>query len=571
MSLTSLILAISPGLTILIVIAGIVILIIAVSSLRRKEEKEDTGPSAIDMKKDMNWSPEVMAMYMLGKQMVFNRDFDEAILVFQRMLSFDPTNWTAGTMIGNLTFEKDKELSFVCLKMLEQHWENEGASFNDPALRDYALYFYMLGFHYNRHNIPGKAYMFHTLAMNSRSFVKEYKDFRKRFPYEPQQSEEEKLFDQAFSSFGGLYTGLDKNMPLLQNKVRDIKKEYADLDHHLKYSVFRIANIYFDTIFNLNLNACASKLGDQYFIGINLGTYCILEDLFDKMMASNNVLPDIGNISLETSEKKFLNVTTIDTDLIFTLPNQLPPPKKCKDAVRGKMADIYKSFAFQFIALHEYYHVVQGHMGYLRSKNLPVYAELRSGSNVDESIDFSTEQVMEWDADTSATIRAFIIASHFLESNKPEIRSLPCYKDWESFIYHWTFAVYSSFRLFGFKQYNDAEARTLPHPPASVRMAIISMAIIGLFTGESFTKIDKNMSIIMFEATIAAEEALKSISFASDNSDVYLNNWKSEEMKEYMLSLLTKNEQIRPLFKPFSYDLSHFTLNNDRNNVNRLS
>jgi hypothetical protein len=108
---------------------------------------------------------------------------DNAVAVFLRLLEVDPGYWPAAMMVGNLLFEKDTEASFAGLKVMERYLEAEGADFNDPALKDFALCFYMLGYHYNRHNCIDKANMFRNAAMNSREFVKGYKSFRTKFPY----------------------------------------------------------------------------------------------------------------------------------------------------------------------------------------------------------------------------------------------------------------------------------------------------------------------------------------------------------------------------------------------------
>lgn len=181
MIVISLLLAVSTGSTVFAIIVVIIIAVIAISATRKNEENTEQSPRY--MQKEIPMSPETQALYVLGRQMVLNRDFDDAITVYTRLLELDPKFWPAAMMLGNLLFEKDKEASFAGLKIMERHFEAEGASFDDPALKDLALYFYMLGYHYNRHNSTDKANMFRNAAMNSRAFVKEYKSFRTKFAY----------------------------------------------------------------------------------------------------------------------------------------------------------------------------------------------------------------------------------------------------------------------------------------------------------------------------------------------------------------------------------------------------
>lgn len=179
MTLISLLLAVNTGLVSAIII-GAVIIIVIFSSRKREETNE---PSTIDLQKEMPMSPEAYGMYILARELTFDGKLDDAIFAFKRILAFEPGSVPAAMMLGNLVFEKEKELSFECLKMMEEYFVSEGANFNDPALKDMALNFYMLGYHYNRHNFTDKAIMFKNIAMNSRRFVKDFKDFRNKFPY----------------------------------------------------------------------------------------------------------------------------------------------------------------------------------------------------------------------------------------------------------------------------------------------------------------------------------------------------------------------------------------------------
>jgi hypothetical protein len=179
MTLISLLLAINTW-VVFAIIVGIIIVIIIFSTRKREEANEQ---STIDLQKEVPMSPEAYGMYILAREMTFDGKLDDAIFVFKKVLELEPDSWSAAMMLGNLVFEKDRELSFECLKIMEQHFIDEGANFNDPALKDLGLYFYMLGYHYNRYNFTDKAIMFRNIAMNSRSFVKDFKGFRNKFPY----------------------------------------------------------------------------------------------------------------------------------------------------------------------------------------------------------------------------------------------------------------------------------------------------------------------------------------------------------------------------------------------------
>jgi len=551
-------LAANPGFIVIVIIVLVMVVAIPVFAISyARKKKEPVSQSSFDPNKIIPMSPEVQGMYVLAKRMVFNGELDRAIIVCERMYALEPDSLLVNMLLGNLIFEKHPELSFQCLKRMERYLQEEGVRVDDPGVKDWAMYFYMLGFHYNRHYATDKAITLQNAAMNSRDFVKRHKAFRERFPYRTLNNDlnltEDQLFDGVFASEGGAFSLKENPIQILKEKVQVLKGHFDDLYDYLKKSHERLPKIHFDFIDTMQLNAYATKSGDQHLIGLNLGTYLILEDMFDKMMASSNVLPDIGNITQETAEKKLLNVIETGGALSFALPKWIHPRCVSGDPIRRQLADFYKIAAFDFIVLHEFAHLAGGHVGYLQSLHKPVYAELQLSGRSAEKIDFSLYQAMEKEADMVATIRSFLMAAQFLELYKSKPQALPVYKDWESFIYHWTFAIYSSFRLFGFKQYKASEAKASTHPPPSVRMALISMSVVGLFTGKTFTKIDNNMSVIMFEAAMAAEEALQSISFFPNTTGIYQNNWESEEIKKYIFDITDKAYELMPVFKPFSF------------------
>jgi tetratricopeptide (TPR) repeat protein len=132
---------------------------------------------------DINNTTDVAALTAFARQCACDGRIDIAIAGFKRVLELDPQSWYAGTMLGNLVFDRDKELSFACLQMLERQIFEEGKQFDDVTLQDFALNYYMLGYHYNRHKNSERAIMFRDIAMKNPSFVTDFKEFRKKFSY----------------------------------------------------------------------------------------------------------------------------------------------------------------------------------------------------------------------------------------------------------------------------------------------------------------------------------------------------------------------------------------------------
>lgn len=108
---------------------------------------------------------------------------EEAKVLFQRVIEMDPNCNYSWTMLGNLMFVDNKEMSFKGLQVMEQNILKEGKNFHDDTLKDFALNYYMLGHHYYHKNQTEKGLMFKNLATRNKKFEKEYAHFIKAHPY----------------------------------------------------------------------------------------------------------------------------------------------------------------------------------------------------------------------------------------------------------------------------------------------------------------------------------------------------------------------------------------------------
>ena len=119
----------------------------------------------------------------LAKIHLYENRTEKATICFKRVIEIDPNNLYAWTFLGNILFAEDVETSFMALKFMEQEIQKDGTNLNDESLSDYALNFYMLGYHYHKNNEPTKGELLKNIAMKNKSFIKDYADFRRKYPF----------------------------------------------------------------------------------------------------------------------------------------------------------------------------------------------------------------------------------------------------------------------------------------------------------------------------------------------------------------------------------------------------
>lgn len=128
----------------------------------------------------MNNAEEVV---QLARECLYEDKIDQAKICFKRVIEIDPDNFYAWTMLGNMLFAEDPETSFKGLKIMEYEIQKDGTNLNDESLKEYALNFYMLGYHYNFNNETEKGELLKNIAMKNKSFIKDYVDFQQKYQY----------------------------------------------------------------------------------------------------------------------------------------------------------------------------------------------------------------------------------------------------------------------------------------------------------------------------------------------------------------------------------------------------
>lgn len=364
-------------------------------------------------------------------------------------------------------------------------------------------------------------------------------------------TEDQKKFNELFSNRGGLLDTSNLPEPSC-SFFKNFETQFASIYTFLKQRYPKLPPVQFGFTFNPTLNAFAAAHGSKYYLGIHTGTILILYDVFNKMFASSDVRTQIGNPSLETKEKKTLSVRSENGALVFD-PDQ--GNVKIVDPIRASMARYYTDTAVSFIILHEMCHIIRGHAGYLANKSgYATWSEMGLGPE-QKSIGHNLWQTLEMDADSFAT-------NHFFQLYYRNKSKLPLIlKDIESFYNHWIFITYSFFRLMGFSELNYESDKLFTHPPAVLRMAMVSANLRTIFDIKNL-KADGDRVMNQFGDLLSeAEQAYCSVTYFDYDPELFRRNYILG--RNYSLEICLNWDKVRPLIEPFAFGDLPSLKNND--------
>jgi hypothetical protein len=168
-----------------------------------------------------------------------------------------------------------------------------------------------------------------------------------------------------------------------------------------------IPNIHFDFIDNHSLNAFATKLVDNYFIGINRGTVAILSFVFNRLLADRSVLPFLGNIELEEKQLPFIPSLGPDFAESVCEVDPFPPPR---DPSRRALATRFTEISLDFILAHEFAHIANGHLDFMQRTHGMEQVEEVSTQSLGDSKEKGAihRKTLEMNADEVATVFTLI-------------------------------------------------------------------------------------------------------------------------------------------------------------------
>ena len=310
---------------------------------------------------------------------------------------------------------------------------------------------------------------------------------------------------------------------------------------------------------NPRLGAVAAVSEGQYFIGINTGTCLILESLFARMCASKHILPQFGDADNELDTIKIDDPTHFD---VFVLEEQLFPGDSIpipRTNSRKQLRDLLVTFALRQIVMHEYAHIVNGHLDFMKKNYQRPFLDESEILTQDskQDLDPLTSQTLEYDADTFATWRGIQKLLSWVDgydSAPEELR--PFIKNKNDILYLWCFSIHGMLRLFGKIPPTIEALNRSSHPPFALRQRNNIGAILNklhpIETTDDITDEFIDLHLAMQQSTTDLEKAFREISGSPQDAAAIKFIYENNEFKEQVSKYLRHWGVVRPLLEPFA-------------------
>lgn len=122
--------------------------------------------------------------------------------------------------------------------------------------------------------------------------------------------------------------------------------------------------IHFDFVRDPSVNAVAFRVGGTYFIGLTSGAMLMLHLVLQRMLASPNTFPNVGNPAAEDP-----NITPVPWQVANAerLWNQGVRPVPVRDRQRLIYSHHLADQVLMFLVGHEIAHITRGHVDFLNA------------------------------------------------------------------------------------------------------------------------------------------------------------------------------------------------------------
>ncbi|WP_421830236.1 hypothetical protein [Larkinella sp.] len=301
---------------------------------------------------------------------------------------------------------------------------------------------------------------------------------------------------------------------------------------------FPSPNVYF--VDGTDVNAFAFKEDEEYFIGINEGTVLLLMKLFYRMLSHRDILPQIGDLSKEVSPPK-----SPDIDINEATQKKREESIFPVDSTRSQFAVALTYFAFRFILMHEYAHILKGHVDYLENKT--GLAMVSDNENLTEDVGGDwIRQAIEIDADDySAQIGYYFHIAILIDLNNRGTQTKDGLNTPEIASFAWYFSISALFRLVGSKGYSPNNFFTSLYPPPAIRTYFIGFVLQQLNIQEKYKFPDSSLN--------ASFECEKAFAILSSEPDFYSSRLAyGPRSDEYINSIFERFEPLYEILWPFS-------------------
>jgi hypothetical protein len=360
-------------------------------------------------------------------------------------------------------------------------------------------------------------------------------------------TEDEALFNAIFENIGGIFDIHEAEKHVKHKPLQIIKDATQAFLENLRATHPKIPSINFNFIFNGTLNAAADFVEGKYYVGLNIGAYLLINDMFSKMMSTKEIFPLVGNINLETPEKKVLRRFIYQNDIFFNIHKQ--NENYPKDEIRKFFCVNLSINVLNYLIYHEIGHILRGHCGYYTSLRESYWSEFGDKSG----LKYIDSQTMEMDADSFAVNIVYNKVLNILNSNTPNNPiTYPYtlfYNDISTFFFNWIFSIYCFHRLCNFELFNHEEAMKSTHPEPTLRITLMIDNIFSLMIRSNLP----NISTIGNKLIVAikeAEEAFVAISNDDNHLDIFIKNSSLSDQASQEIRRNWNN--VRPLIEKFA-------------------
>ena len=113
-------------------------------------------------------------------------------------------------------------------------------------------------------------------------------------------NDDKQTFDQLFKTQGGLF---DRNISANIISLETIEGYLHRSLRKLKRSFPNMPDVYLDFIESLKMNACITESNHKFYLGITIGMYFILFDMYNKIFSSKNLSPRNNQLATISSKE----------------------------------------------------------------------------------------------------------------------------------------------------------------------------------------------------------------------------------------------------------------------------
>jgi hypothetical protein len=347
------------------------------------------------------------------------------------------------------------------------------------------------------------------------------------------------IFDEVTKQYGGRFH-LKKNQ-FISSILIEARQIGLDIIEDLNNYNSKLPDVNINFIDNNLFNAYSFKNNDSYYIGINKGTIINLYTFFNYILSFPNILNLFGN-----------NEHEITPDYNPKYLNEIIKPK-------DKQREIYAQGLFYystiFLTLHEYAHIINGHLDFINQKRNFIFKIINSLQKNNKL----NAQTLEFDADCyAANIGIKSIISRYQDNINLQEDKQPYFKSLEEAFFLWTFATYTVFRFLGKNEYNLEKLDKYPHPSPGFRQYYTSALIPKIIQNSEYSILNECILKKTSTAMTEFEDSLKIIKknlilhdFIIPINPIPINHYTIIEL--HQISKIQNNwRKMRPQLKPYS-------------------